>query len=169
MQANVKTDPGQPGATAGRGADGEPLTELELGAWRGLLRAHAGMVRRLDADLRARHGITLTSYEALMLVGDAPSSRMRISELSSATLLSISGMSRMIDRLEREGLVRREPCEDDGRGAEVAFTPSGRGRLRAARASHLAGVRAEFLERFDDAELAQLAAMWERITPPGEA
>ena len=164
MQANVKTD-----ASAVRGSDGAPLTDLELGAWRGLLRAHAGMVRRLDAELRARHGITLTSYEALMLVGDAPSSRMRISELSGATLLSISGMSRMIDRLEREGLVRREPCEDDGRGAEVALTPSGRGRLRAARASHLSGVRAEFLERFDDDELVRLGEMWGRITPPGEA
>jgi DNA-binding MarR family transcriptional regulator len=169
MQANVKAEAAAPAAAAARGADGEPLTELELGAWRGLLRAHAGMVRRLDADLRARHGITLTSYEALMLVGDAPHSRMRISELSSATLLSISGMSRMIDRLEREGLVTREPCEDDGRGWEVALTPSGRGRLRAARASHLAGVRAEFLERFDDDELAQLGEMWGRITPPGEA
>jgi DNA-binding MarR family transcriptional regulator len=169
MQANVKSEAAPAGAAAGRGADGEPLTELELGAWRGLLRAHAGMVRRLDADLRARHGITLTSYEALMLVGDSPSSRVRISELSRATLLSISGMSRMIDRLEREGLVRREPCEDDGRGAEVALTPSGRGRLRAARASHLAGVRAEFLERLDDDELALLGEMWGRITPPGEA
>jgi len=167
MQANVKGEPLPPGAQTGRGAHGEALTDVELSAWRGMLRAHAGMVRRLDADLRARHGITLSAYEALMLVGDSPGSRMRISELSSATLLSISGMSRMVDRLEREGLVRREPCEDDGRGAEVALTPSGRGRLRAARASHLAAVRAEFLERFDDDELAQLGEFWERITPPG--
>ena len=74
-------------------------------------------------------------------------------------------MSRMIDRLTREGLVRREACEDDGRGAEVALTPTGRGVLRAARASHLAGVRAEFLDRFDDDELARLAGIWERLTP----
>ena len=163
MQANVKSD-----ATA-RGVDGEPLGELELGAWRGMLVAHAAMTRRLDAELRARHGISLSSYEALMLLGTCETGRMRVSELSRGALLSISGMSRMIDRLTREGLVRREACEDDGRGAEVALTPTVRGVLRAARASHLAGVRAEFLDRFDDDELARLAGMWERITPPGDA
>lgn len=163
MQANVKSD------APARGVDGEPLGELELGAWRGMLVAHAAMTRRLDAELRARHGISLSSYEALMLLGTSETGRMRVSELSRGALLSISGMSRMIDRLTREGLVRREACEDDGRGAEVALTPTGRGVLRAARASHLAGVRAEFLDRFDDDELARLAAMWERVTPPGDS
>ena len=65
--------------------------------------------------------------------------------------------------LVREGLVTKEPCEDDGRGAEVALTTMGRGRLRAARASHLAGVRSEFLGRFTDEELIDLARAWERI------
>ena len=147
MQANVKSD------AAARGVDGEPLSELELGAWRGMLVAHAAMTRRLDAELRARHGISLSTYEALMLLGTSETGRMRVSELSRGALLSISGMSRMIDRLTREGLVRREACEDDGRGAEVALTPAGRDVLRAARASHLAGVREEFLDRFDDDEL----------------
>ena len=78
---------------------------------------------------------------------------MRISELSGATLLSVSGMSRMVDRLVRDGLVVRESCDEDGRGAEVALTATGRGRLRAARAGHLADVRREFLARFSDDEL----------------
>lgn len=164
MQANVK---GGAVAAAPRGADGDPLTALELGAWRGLLRAHAGLVQRLDADLRARHGISVTSYEVLMLLGAAGRRRLRISELSKATLLSVSGMSRMVDRLAREGLVVRETCEDDGRGAEVALTPSGRGRLRAARASHLAGVRREFLARFSDDELAAMQGFWSRLDEDG--
>lgn len=164
MQAHVKE--GAPPAR--RGEDGEPLTDLELRAWRGMLRAHAGVTRRLDAELHERHGMSLTSYEVLMLLGGAPRGRMRVSELSGATLLSVSGMSRMIDRLGREGLVVREACADDRRGAEVVLTAAGRARLRAARATHLTGVRAEFLSRFSDEELATLGGAWDRIAPPGD-
>lgn len=159
MQTHVKDR----GGAAERGRDGDPLSPLELGAWRGMLVTHAGMTRRLDAELRGRHGISLSAYEVLMLVGDAPRRRMRITELSSATLLSVSGVSRLVDRLAREGLVAREACEDDGRGAEVALTAMGRGRLRAARASHLAGIRVEFLSRFDDDELRTMAGFWRRL------
>lgn len=162
MQAKVKGGDG-----AVRGVDGEPLTPLELGAWRGMLRVHADLVRRLDAGLRASHGLSLTSYEALMLLGTSPRGRMRISELSGATLLSVSGMSRMVDRLVRDGLVVRESCEEDGRGAEVSLTARGRGRLRAARAGHLADVRREFLARFSDDELGAMAGYWSRIEPDG--
>ena len=165
MQANVNAvRDGAPDGPA-RGADGEPLTPLELDAWRGMLAVHAAVVGRLDADLRDRHGLSVTSYEVLMLLGDAPRGRRRVSELSAATLLSVSGMSRMVDRLAREGLVVKESCEDDGRGAEVALTPSGRGRLRAARASHLAGVRREFLSRLDDDALRALGRAWAAIEP----
>jgi len=74
-------------------------------------------------------------------------------------------MSRMIDRLERDGLVRREACEEDGRGAEVALSAAGRELLAAARATHLRGVREGFLERLDDDELAALDDVWRRLTP----
>jgi DNA-binding MarR family transcriptional regulator len=160
MQAKVKG--------GARGTGGTPLTELELGAWRGMLVAHAELTRGLDADLRAKHGIALGTYEALMLLGTSPSGRLRVSELSRGALLSISGMSRMIDRLERDGLVRREACEEDGRGAEVALTDAGRALLADARASHLAAVRERFLELFDDDELATLADAWRRVTPSDE-
>jgi DNA-binding MarR family transcriptional regulator len=163
MQADV----GTAGTSPPRGRDGDPLTGLELRAWRGMLAAHASMVRRLDADLRAHHGISLTSYEVLMLLGQTPSRRMRISELSAATLLSVSGVSRMVDRLARQGLVEKEACEEDGRGAQAVLTAMGRGRLRAARAAHLAAVRAGFLERFDEAELEALGGFWDRIVPRG--
>lgn len=163
MQASVKEPAAPP-----RGADGEPLAPLELAAWRGMLRAHADLTRQMDAELRARHGITLSAYELLMLLGEAPRRRLRVSELSAASLLTLSGVSRMIDRLARAGLVVREACEQDGRGAEVALTPMGRGRLRAARASHLADVRDRFLSRFGDGELAAMAGYWRRLGAEGE-
>jgi DNA-binding MarR family transcriptional regulator len=158
VQANAN-----PATAPERGSEGEHLTPLELGAWRGMLRAHARLTREMDAELRARHGISLSAYEVLMLLGDAPRRRMRVSELSAATLLSVSGVSRLVDRLVREGLVAKEACEEDGRGAEAVLTPMGRGRLRAARAGHLADVRRRFLERFSDEELAELARLWERL------
>jgi len=154
-------------AAAARGADGEPLAPLELDAWRGMLRVHAALVREMDEEMRARHGISLSGYEVLMLVGDAPGRRMRVSELSSATLLSVSGISRLVDRLARDGLVVKEACEEDGRGARVALTAAGRGRLRAARASHLADVRRRFLSRFGDGELEAMAGFWRRLGAEG--
>ena len=164
MQADANAEP-----AATRGVEGEQLSPLELGAWRGMLRAHARLTREMDAEMRARHGISLSAYELLMLLGDAPRRRMRVSELSAATLLSVSGVSRLIDRLVRDGLVAKEACEEDGRGAEAVLTPMGRGRLRAARASHLADVRRRFLTRFSDAELGELAGYWERLERGGAA
>ena len=167
MQSHANLDEAAAAAAAARGADGERLTPLELAAWRGMLRAHAGLTREMDAELRERHGLTLSAYELLMLVGDAPRRRLRVSELSAATLLTVSGVSRLVDRLVRDGLVLKEACEEDGRGAEVVLTPTGRGRLRAARASHLADVRRRFLMRFDDDELAQMAGYWRRLGAEG--
>ena len=125
MQANANAEQAR-----SRGVEGAPLAPLELGAWRGLLRVHAALIREMDAEMRARHGISLSAYEVLMLLGDAPRRRMRVSELSAATLLSVSGVSRLVDRLVRDGLVLKEACEEDGRGAEAVLTPMGRGRLR---------------------------------------
>lgn len=163
MQANVKRAAGP-----ARGVDGEALAPLELAAWRGMLRAHADLTREMDAELRARHGITLSAYELLMLLGEAPRRRLRVSELSAATLLTLSGVSRMVDRLALAGLVAREACEEDGRGAEVALTPMGRGRVRAARASHLADVRLRFMSRFGDEELEAMAGFWRRLGADGD-
>jgi len=159
MQASVKMD------TSGRDG-GEPLADLELRAWRGMLAVHAEVTRRLDAQLRAGHDLTLGAYEVLMFLGGTPQGRLRVSELSHRVLLSVSGMSRMVDRLARDGLVIREACADDRRGAEVVLTDAGRERLAAARATHLRGVREEFLSRFSDAELAALADGWDRMLVP---
>lgn len=150
-----------------RGSSGAPvaesLTTTELSAWRGFLRAHARIAGELDAHLREEHGLSLSSYEVLMLLGETPAGRMRISELSDATLLSMSGASRLVDRLVRAGLVVKEACAEDGRGAQARLTDAGRERLAPARATHLAGVREVFLSRLDADDLQALARAWERV------
>lgn len=141
------------------------LTARELGAWRGLLRVHASLVKALDAELEQAHGLPLTSYEVLLYLDQAEDGRMRMCDLAESVLLSRSGLTRLVDRLERGGLVERHSCEQDARGAYAALTPAGRAKLETARVTHLAGVRAHFIDRFSEAELDALGSYWERVCP----
>ncbi|MEA2300999.1 MAG: hypothetical protein QOE44_1534, partial [Solirubrobacteraceae bacterium] len=92
---------------------GACLSRRELGAWRGLLRVHAHLVKALDSELEQVHGLQLISYEVLLYLDQADDARMRMCDLASCVLLSRSGLTRLIDRLEREGLVARHSCEQD--------------------------------------------------------
>jgi DNA-binding MarR family transcriptional regulator len=147
--------------------DLRPLDETELRAWRGLLRAHALLVKRLDAELEAEHGLPLTSYEVLVHLADTEGSKMRMCDIAESVLLSRSGLTRLIDRLERDGYVERVSCADDARGAYARLTDAGRAKLAAAAGTHLEGVRRHFLEHFEPSELARLADAYERVAGPG--
>ncbi len=101
----------------------------------------------------------------LRYLADAEHDRMRMCDLASSILLSRSGLTRLVDRLEREGLIERVACSADGRGAFAQLTPAGHEKLRAAQATHLSGVRALFLDRFTREELAALGDTWDRVLP----
>jgi DNA-binding MarR family transcriptional regulator len=151
-----------------RTAPGEALVLLdreELGAWRGLLRVHSGMTKALDAELVREHGLPLSSYEVLLFLADAPDGRLRMSELAEGVLLSRSGLTRLVDRMERDGLLRRERCEDDARGYHALITDKGRELFGRARRTHLDGVRERFLSRLSPDELRTLARLWEKVAP----
>jgi DNA-binding MarR family transcriptional regulator len=139
------------------------LSPRELRAWRGLLRAHAALTKALDADLEAEHDLPLSSYEVLLHLSHAPGQSMRMCDLASSIILSRSGLTRLIDRLEREGLVERRSCSHDARGSYAVLTPAGQERLQQARSTHLAGVRSLFLDRFSAEELDALGDAWERV------
>ena len=141
------------------------LTAEELGAWRGLLRVHTALVRELDTELDAAHGLPLSSYDVLIYLQSAPGRRLRMAELADSVLLSRSGVTRLVDRLERDGLIVRDTCTSDGRGCFAVLTDAGEEVLARARPTHLAGVRARFLRHFSDDELRQLAEYWERVRP----
>ena len=141
------------------------LTGTELGAWRGLLRVHAALVRELDAELDAAHGLPLSSYDVLIYLQAAPDKRLRMAELADSVLLSRSGVTRLVDRLEREGLIVRDNCASDGRGLYAVLTDEGEAMLAKARPTHLAGVRERFLRHFTEDELRELGAYWERVKP----
>jgi DNA-binding MarR family transcriptional regulator len=146
-------------------SDQEALTEGELRAWRGLLRAYGCLAKRLDAELERAHRLPMTSYEVLNHLEHTNRGRMRMCELAEEAQLSRSGLTRLVDRLEREGLVERCSCEHDARGSYACLTGVGRERLEEARVTHLAVVREHFLSRFSEGELTDLADVWERIAP----
>jgi DNA-binding MarR family transcriptional regulator len=145
------------------------LDAAELRAWRGLLRIHASLSKALDAQLERHHGLPLTSYEVLLYLAEAEGEKMRMCDLASSVLLSRSGLTRLVDRLERDGLLARESCASDARGAFAKLTPAGHEKLAAARATHLAGVRTLFLDHLTADEMDVLGAVWERVLPGAKA
>ena len=141
------------------------LSGTELGAWRGFLRVHSALVRELDTELDAAHDLPLSSYDVLIYLQSAPEKRLRMAELADSVLLSRSGVTRLVDRLEREGLIVRDTCTSDGRGCFAVLTDDGEQLLARARPTHLAGVRERFLSHFSEEELEVLARFWERVRP----
>ncbi len=127
-----------------------------LAAWRGLLTAHALVVDRLDQELRAEAGMSLADYSALLQLAEAPERRLRMSQLAEGIFLTRSGVTRLVDRLQAEGLVDRSQCSSDGRGAEAILTEVGLSTLRAASRIHLRGVKAYFIDQVTDVELEVL-------------
>ena len=146
-----------------RRSGGEKLTPLELGAWREFLHVHAVLTRELDEEMRRAHGLPLSSYDVLVNLESAPDRQMRMSELADAVLLSRSGLTRLVERLEREGLLSRADCPSDARGSLAVLTDAGVLRLSQARKTHLRGVRERFLDHFSDDELEQLSEFWARL------
>jgi DNA-binding MarR family transcriptional regulator len=141
------------------------LSATEERAWRALVRAHACLVKRLDAQLEAGHGLPLTSYEVLLRLAKADDGKMRMHDIASSVLLSRSGLTRLVDRLERDGLVNRCSCENDARGAYAVITVDGREKVAAARVSHLDGVHTLFVAHYTEAELELLGPLLERLLP----
>lgn len=144
---------------------GVKLSTEELGAWRGLLRVHAELVRELDAELAAVHDLPLSSYDVLNTLESAPNRKLRMAELADTVLLSRSGMTRLVDRLVKAGLIERDTCTDDGRGTYAKLTDKGAEALDHARPTHLEGVRERFLRHFTREELELLGELWERVLP----
>jgi DNA-binding MarR family transcriptional regulator len=141
------------------------LSAAELGAWRGMLRVHTALVKELDAELSAAHDLPLSSYEVLITLESAPGRKRRMAELADSVLLSRSGMTRLVDRLEKDQLLVRDSCTDDGRGCYAVLTDKGAELLETARPTHLEGVRERFLRHFSEDELRLLGTLWERVLP----
>ncbi len=141
----------------------ETFAPLEGDAWGGLLGVHGRLMRLIERDLAERCRISHVEFEVLLRLSWAEGRRLRIQDLAAESVLTRSGVSRVVERLERVGLVTRESAPEDRRGAYAILTDPGLAMLWTALDGHVALVREHFLGRFAPDELEQMAAWWRRV------
>ncbi len=134
-----------------------------LAAWATFLRAHARVTRALERELHDEQRMALADYDVLVQLAAATPHQLRMGELADRLLLSRSGITRLIDRLERAGYVTRATCDTDRRGSWAVLTDAGYARLREATPSHLRGVAEHFIDRIPSDELAALEETLARV------
>ena len=139
------------------------VDDPRLTTWRAFLYAQSTIMPRLDAELRSSSGLTLAEFDALAQLAFAPQQRLRMSELADRVLLSRSGVTRLVDRLEQHGDVRRDVCAPDGRGAYAVLTDKGASRVRQAMPAHLATVDAHFLDHIEPQEFELVSRALARV------
>jgi DNA-binding MarR family transcriptional regulator len=139
-----------------------------LEAWVRFLRAHAALTRDLSAELVAEHGLTINDYEVLLHLARAPEQQLRRVDLADRVILTASGITRLLEGLERAGLVERVQCDSDRRVVYAKLTPAGAEKLRESGRTHVAGIDALFLGRFSEEELATLSSLLARLPAAGD-
>jgi DNA-binding MarR family transcriptional regulator len=139
------------------------LEGTSLEAWRAYLQSHASIMRVLDAELAAQQGITTRDYEVLLYLFQAPEKRLPMSALATRTMLTRSGVTRLVDGLVAGGFVERVACPEDARVCYAQLTDPGEAKLREAGCSHVTSIRHLFLEHFTEGEIAQLAGLLGRL------
>jgi len=145
-------------ATAATRLDGPALD-----AWRSYLQSHASIVRVLDAELAAEHGITTRDYEVLLDLAQAEERRLAMSALAERTMLTRSGITRLVDGLVESGLIERVACPNDARVSYAHLTEIGYSKLRDAGCTHVASIQRLFVEHFSPEEIEQLASLLSRL------
>jgi DNA-binding MarR family transcriptional regulator len=143
----------------------DPFSPAEFDAWRGLIRLRESVMREIDRRLRERGELSLEDYGVLITLVGRPGRRLRMSDLGTRRLLTPSGITRAVERLEKRGFVAREPDPDDGRATLAVLTREGAAALRRAQRLHHAAVRELYLGRLDEREQRQLARLFEKALP----
>jgi DNA-binding MarR family transcriptional regulator len=139
-----------------------------IDAWACLLRGHAAVRRSVTAALRSKHGLSVNDYEALLLLSRAGGNQMRRVDLAERLQLTASGVTRLLEGLERHRLVEKATCAGDGRVTYAVLTEAGRRKLAEASSSHADSIEGMFEGRYTRAELATLAELLGRLpSPPG--
>jgi DNA-binding MarR family transcriptional regulator len=140
-------------------------SDMHAEAWIGLLETHKRLVRALDAELEAEHGLTLSALEVLARLARAPGRNLRLSALAEACGLSLSRISRIIDALQERGLVERRGVQSDARAVHAHLSGSGLELVKRAQCSHFAAVQRRFFEHLSAGEVATLARIFGRFAP----
>ena len=151
------------------GSTRAPVPAHGLAAWRAFLEAHARVSEVLARELRETEGLPLAWYDVLVQLSEVDDHELRMQELADAVLLSKSGLTRLVDRMEAAGLVRRRRCPDDRRGTLAQLTDEGYARLRATAPTHLQGVQDHFVDVLSDEEAEVLGRALARVAQRARA
>ena len=139
------------------------LSEKQRAAWLGFLRAHSDIVKDLDAELHGTHQLPLSSFDVLVQLSLSRDGRLRMSQCAERALLSRSGLTRLVERLERQGFVVRERDATDARAIYARITRRGLEKLAVATPTHLDGVRRRFLDKLSEDQMRQLIGIWGQL------
>jgi DNA-binding MarR family transcriptional regulator len=140
----------------------------QLESWITFLRSHSAITRELSAQLQREHGLTLNDYEVLLVLSHSEGGMMRRVDLAETVLLTASGITRLLEGLERSGYVCKQTCESDARVSYAKLTDDGRQKLSDAAITHLRGIDELFLGRYSGSELATLAELLSRLPVTGK-
>lgn len=140
----------------------------QMSAWKALLRAHATAVGRIEAKLAASGNISLVEYDVLLELNYVPGGKLRMADLAQRVVLSRSGLTRLVDRLEKLGYLRREATITDRRGMEAVLTEAGRAALKAAWPIYAEGIRESFARYLREEEAQHLAELLGRVSEAAE-
>jgi len=143
----------------------EPLNDTQQACWRAFIESSWALHNRLEDELRAATGLSMSDYHVMVALSEAPGHRIRMGELAGRLVFSPSRVTYQISSMVKRGLVRKQSCADDGRGQEAVLTDAGLAALVAAAPLHLATVRESFIDDLDDAELAVLTRVFGRLGP----
>ncbi|HEX8628873.1 MAG TPA: MarR family transcriptional regulator [Catenuloplanes sp.] len=143
----------------------EPLTDAQLRCWRAFIESTWLLQTRLEDDLRAGSALSMGDYHVLVVLAEAPGHRLRMGELAGRLVFSPSRLTYQISTMEKRGLVHRESCPHDRRSTRAVLTPAGHTALREAAPHHLTSVRGHFVDDLDEAEIACLIRVFERLGP----
>nr|WP_221377909.1 MarR family transcriptional regulator [Actinoplanes polyasparticus] len=141
----------------------DPLTESQQLAWRSFVESSWALHTHLEDDLRAQTGLSMNDYHVMVTLSEAPERRLRMGELASRLVFSPSRITYQISSMVKRGLVRKQPCPEDGRGQEAVLTDEGMAALEAAAPMHLITVRDSFIDRLDPDELAVIHRVFDKV------
>ncbi len=151
----------------GGSATPERLAGASLEAWRSYLQSHATILRELDAELLAEHSMTTRDYEVLLYLAQADDRRLPMSLLAESTMLTRSGITRLVDGLVEAGFIERMSCREDARVSYARLTDLGYEKLQRAGCTHIRSIQRLFLEHFSEHEIDQLASLLQRLPGAG--
>ncbi|NMO51353.1 MarR family transcriptional regulator [Actinoplanes sp. TBRC 11911] len=141
----------------------DPLTDSEQKVWRTFIESSWALHTHLEDDLRAKTGLSMNDFHVLVVLSEAPDRRLRMGELAGRLVFSPSRITYQINSMVKRGMVRKQPCPEDGRGQEAVLTDEGMAALEHAAPLHLITVRDSFIDRLDPDELDIIGRVFDKV------